>query len=109
MNATNPAPEPAPLSCPLDQDGFLTNPEAWDEATAIRLAAQDHLELSLAHWTVLHFLRRYYVERKTAPIMREVRQGTALPVAELFRLFPLGGPLMQGAKLAGLPKPSGCK
>jgi tRNA 2-thiouridine synthesizing protein E len=98
-----------PALCPsLDPDGFLIDPQSRDEALACRIAHQDGVELADAHWRVLHFLRGYYEEHQGVPRMREVLQGTGLTSSELYRLFPGGGPLMQGARIAGLPKPTGC-
>ena len=93
----------------LDQDGFLSAHQGWDEAVAAFLAHQDGLELSETHWQIIRYFRQYFVQTKTIPSMRDLRNKTGLSVSELFRLFPAGGPLMQGVKIAGLPKPSGCK
>lgn len=94
---------------PLDSDGFLTAPQDWHGEIARTLARNDGLELGEAHWKVIRFLRSHYDKAKTVPTMREVCQGTSCSTRELFALFPTGGPLMQGVKIAGLPKPTGCK
>lgn len=95
--------------CPLDSDGFLTAPQEWHAEIARTLARNDGLELDEAHWKVIRFLRSHHDKAKTVPTMREVRQGTGCSTRDLFALFPAGGPLMQGVKIAGLPKPTGCK
>lgn len=95
--------------CQLDADGFLIALKEWNEEIAQVLAEGEGLKLSETHWRVIHFLRDSYANSKTVPSMREIRQATGLSVRDLFQLFPAGGPLMQGVKIAGLPKPSGCK
>lgn len=96
-------------TCRLDSDGFLESPQEWSESIAETLAEGDGLMLADSHWQVIRFLRDHYSRRKTVPSMRDLRLATGLSVAQLFRLFPAGGPLMQAVKIAGLPKPSGCK
>lgn len=96
-------------ACSMDSDGFLASPREWREEVARTLARGDRLELTEPHWTVIRFLRRHHERANTVPTMREVREGTGYSTRELFDLFPAGGPLMQGVKIAGLPKPTGCK
>lgn len=99
----------ASVTCPLDGDGFLAQPDEWTEQAAVLLAEGDGLRLGEAHWQVIRCLRDHFDRKRTAPTMRDLRLATGLSTRELFALFPAGGPLMQGVKIAGLPKPSGCK
>lgn len=102
-------PSDAKGPCQLDADGFLTAPKEWNKQAAQVLAESEGLKLSETHWLVIRFLRDSYIKSKTVPSMRDIRESTGLSVRDLFSLFPAGGPLMQGVKIAGLPKPSGCK
>lgn len=95
--------------CRLDCDGFLSAPQQWSEQVAQALAEREGLRLRDEQWRVIRMLREHYVNTQTVPTMREVQQATGFSVRALFELFPAGGPLMQGVKIAGLPKPSGCK
>lgn len=98
----------------LDKEGFLINLNNWNEAVAIELADNDHLQLTYDHWLVINFLREFYQSYKTAPAMRilvkqmakqlGIEKGNSL---YLNQLFP-GGLLKQGSKIAGLPKPTRC-
>ena len=42
----------------LDENGNMTDPNAWDEDVARALAAQDNIELTEQHFDVLNYLRR---------------------------------------------------
>jgi len=45
----------------LDAEGFLSDPEQWNEEIARLLARNDGLqELSQDHWVVIHALREHY-------------------------------------------------
>ncbi len=97
---------------PRDAEGYLVDPEDWDETVACELAADEQLELSEAHWPVLRFMREYWQEHKVAPDVRHVvdflvrTQGMDKKSAKkhLFQLFPYGY-VKQACKIAGMQRP----
>ncbi|GAA3803321.1 TusE/DsrC/DsvC family sulfur relay protein [Cellulomonas soli] len=91
----------------VDAEGFLTDPAEWDEELADVLAAQIGLTLTDAHWKALHFLRADFAQQGETATLRRVSTLGAIPVKELFALFP-GKPAKKMAYVAGLPKPHGC-
>ncbi|MGN8245747.1 TusE/DsrC/DsvC family sulfur relay protein [Cellulomonas soli] len=91
----------------VDAEGFLTDPAEWDEELAAVLAAQIGLTLTDAHWKALRFLRADFAEQGETATLRRVSTVGAIPVKELFALFP-GKPAKKMAYVAGLPKPHGC-
>lgn len=91
----------------VDQEGFLTEPDEWDEEIAVSLAHLLSLELTDRHWTVLRFLRASHATTGETPTLRRVSAGVAMPIKELFELFPTK-PAKKMAYVAGLPKPRGC-
>ncbi len=96
-------------SLELNEEGFLVQPEAWDDEVALALAkAEENLEsLSDEHWTVIRFIRAHFLEHQTAPMVRSVCKGANVPLKRIYELFP-SGPAKGACKLAGLPKPDGC-
>jgi len=45
----------------VDEDGFMANPEEWNERVALALASTEGLtELTPDHWKVINYLRDYY-------------------------------------------------
>jgi tRNA 2-thiouridine synthesizing protein E len=93
----------------LDEDGFIQNPELWDEEVAKALAKQEEGldELTPDHWKVVNYLRSYYLEFKIAPMIRKLCKETGFPLQRIYELFP-SGPAKGACKVAGLPKPTGC-
>lgn len=93
----------------LNEDGFLVRPEEWNDRVAQALARdQEGLEaLTDEHWTVVRFIRDYYIEKQLAPMVRAVCKSTGLPLRRIYELFP-SGPAKGACKVAGLPKPDGC-
>ena len=83
----------------------------WSEAEAISLAAEENIEMTDAHWEVIHFLRGHCEENGTACSARLVlRAMTARFKREggkryLYTLFPRG-PVVQATRIAGIPLPS---
>lgn len=103
----------APLP-PLDPEGFLEDPAHWSPVVAERLAAEEAIELTPAHWEVLALLRRYYERFDSSPSMRPLvkfcRQELGADKGSslyLLTLFP-GSPAKVGARIAGLPRPEHC-
>ena len=102
------------MALTVNEEGFLLDWQAWDEATAVALAAQHEVVLTPAHWEILYFLRRYYVECQRLPNMRGFSHALRLHFGPekasslyLHRLFP-ESPLKFACKFAGLPKPPTC-
>ena len=91
----------------LDEDGFLVDPADWDEQVAEALATSEEVELTDAHWAVIHYLRQYYADFGTAPMVRKMLRDTKLSNGEMYELFP-SGPGKGACKIAGLMKPTGC-
>jgi len=98
----------------LDQYGHLLHAEQWSEALAQALAARDNIDLTAAHWQLLHFVRSYHDDYGIAPGMRllvtAVRKRLSPELASsryLYRLFP-DSPARQLSCYAGLPIPVSC-
>jgi tRNA 2-thiouridine synthesizing protein E len=92
----------------VDGDGFLQQPEVWDEGVARLFAITDGTgELTEKHWAIIKYIRQYWLENDLAPMVRKVCQNTGLRLREIYELFPMG-PAKGACKIAGLPKPDGC-
>lgn len=92
----------------VDEDGFLTDPNIWEDRVALDFcAAEGVAELTEEHWKVIRYIRGYYVEFGTAPMVRKLCKETGLSLSRIYELFP-SGPAKGACKLAGLPKPTGC-
>lgn len=95
-----------------DSEGYLIDPERWDDEIGRELAAQEKLVLTEAAWSILRFMREYWREHQVAPDVRHVLgfissdQCVDKKVAkeQLFQLFPYGY-VQQACKIAGMIKP----
>ena len=94
-------------SVDLDAEGFLTNPDQWDEELAQTLAGNIGITLTDAHWVPIRFLRKDFETQKETATLRRISTVGGIPVKELFALFP-GKPAKKMAYVSGLPKPKGC-
>lgn len=91
----------------VDDEGFMTEYDQWNEEIAKALAAQIGIELGDAHWKVINFLREDYKAQGETPMLRRVSKVADVPTKELFQLFPKK-PAKKMAYIAGVPKPQGC-
>ena len=91
----------------VDDEGFLTVYEEWDEDLGKALAAQIGIDLTAAHWKVIRFLREDFATQFATATTRRVETVGGVPVKEQFKLFPKK-PQKKMAYIAGLPKPTGC-
>ncbi|KPL82516.1 sulfur relay protein DsrC [Thermanaerothrix daxensis] len=92
----------------VDAEGFMVNPNEWNEAIAIELAKEEGIEeLTPEHWKVINFCRQSAGATGKAPTLRTITAGTGISTKELFALFPKG-PAKKVARIAGLGKPEGC-
>lgn len=92
----------------IDEDGFIQDPDAWDDAVARDLAKTEGVEnMTEDHWKVVNYLRDYYLKFGIAPMIRKLCKETGFSLKQIYDLFP-SGPAKGACKVAGLPKPTGC-
>jgi len=95
----------------LNANGFLENPEDWNEEVAKVLAEKEGLPLTDKHWDVIHYLRQEFFDnsgnqpnnRVMAKAMGQKWPGEKVNASTLFELFP-GTPSKQAGLIAGLPE-----
>jgi tRNA 2-thiouridine synthesizing protein E len=97
-----------------DSEGYLLDRRKWSMDFARALAREEGLELTPAHWEVIHFLREFEAEHGVqAQVRVMIREFTRRWGAErgsnhaLHDMFPRGGPQKQGNRLAGLLRTKG--
>ncbi len=96
----------------LDNEGYLIEPDDWNEDVAQTLADHEGITLSADHHRVLAFMRQYWSEHRIAPDARHVIEHLARQLdldkthakERLFRLFPYGY-VLQACKIAGMRRP----
>ena len=92
----------------VDEDGFLQEPDKWNEDVARDFARTEGIgELTDGHWKVINYIRGYFLQYGIAPMVRKVCKESGYKLNEVYQLFP-SGPAKGACKLAGLPKPTGC-
>lgn len=96
------------ITLDVDEDGFIQQPEKWNEEVAKALAKTEGVEeMSENHWKVVNYLRKYFLEFGVAPMIRKLCKESGFKLNEIYALFP-SGPAKGACKVAGLPKPTGC-
>ena len=105
---------PDGVTLPIDEKGYLLDPEAWSPVVARTMAGNDGIELGEDHWAVLDIFREYFAEYEIEPPMRALVKRARERLGEakgnsrsLYRLFP-DGPGTQACRYAGLPRPLSC-
>ncbi len=96
----------------VDEQGFLIEPEDWNEHVAEELASRQGIKLTDAHWAVLRFMRDFLAEHGVAADARFVFRflesqggtGSATGRERFFELFPYGY-VGQACKIAGMRQP----
>ena len=91
----------------VDDEGFMTEYEEWNEELGTTLAANIGIEMTDDHWRVVRFLRDDFKVEGVTPTLRRVTNTGGIPTKRLFQLFPKK-PAKKMAYIAGLPKPAGC-
>jgi tRNA 2-thiouridine synthesizing protein E len=92
----------------VDEDGFMAEPENWNQDVALALASTEGVgAMTESHWKVANYLRDYYKQFGIAPMIRKLCKETGFSLKEIYDLYP-SGPAKGACKVAGLPKPTGC-
>jgi len=92
----------------VDEDGFIQDPEVWNEEVAEDLAETEGVEeMSDDHWKLTRYIREYYLKFGIAPMIRKLCKDNDFSLKYIYEMFP-SGPAKGACKVAGLPKPTGC-
>jgi dissimilatory sulfite reductase related protein len=92
----------------FDKDGFMLDPNIWDEKVAAAIATEEGVEqMSDKHWGIVKFIRAYWKEHDLAPPVRLICKEVGVSVRDIYKLFT-SGPARGACRIAGLPKPDGC-
>jgi|TARA_B110001454_G_scaffold56829_2_gene55599 tRNA 2-thiouridine synthesizing protein E len=102
------------MNLDVDSDGFLLDHLQWNEQIAEKLATNEGLILTPAHWQLIHLIRQFYDEFGLSPAMRPLSKYIKINLGAdkagsiyLMQLFPQS-PAKYLAKIAGLPRPENC-
>jgi len=95
-----------------DSEGYLIDPEDWNEDIANELAREEDIELNDNYWQVLNIIRAHYGENQIIPDVRHVMKSLANEHGYdkkevkkiIFDLFPYGY-VKQACKIAGMKRP----
>jgi TusE/DsrC/DsvC family sulfur relay protein len=91
----------------VDDEGFMTDYDQWNDEVGTALAAQIGIEMTEDHWRAVKFLREDFRDQGETATIRRVSTVGGIPTKQLFQLFPKK-PAKKMAYIAGLPKPVGC-
>ncbi len=79
------------VSIEVDEDGFMQEPEKWNEEVAAALGTTEGVDdLTDDHWKVVNYLRDYYLQFGVAPMIRKLCKQTGFQLKEIYELFPSG-------------------
>jgi len=94
-----------------DEEGYLIEPQDWNDEVARQLALQEDIQLTEDHWDAIRFMREYYADHQIAPDVRHVTKHLSKRLGPdsrnaVFELFPYGY-VKQACKIAGMKRPRG--
>lgn len=103
---------PTPRSTPMagESSNAPAEFELWTEQQARKIAEEEQVELTEAHWQVIYFLRQHCREQGTSCSARLVLKAMTRQFRDqggkryLYQLFPRG-PVVQACHIAGIPLP----
>ena len=94
-----------------DEDGFLLDPDDWNEEIALHVAISEEIELTEERWNLVHMIRDYYYEHGSVPELRKILKQLKEELGPekatrkyVYALFPYGYG-QQGCKIAGMRQP----
>jgi TusE/DsrC/DsvC family sulfur relay protein len=90
----------------VNEEGYLTDFSQWDESIGEELADEQNIELSPAHWNLLHYIQDEY-KKETPLTIRKIGKSGVVDIKGFYQLFPTA-PLKTASKIAGIPKPASC-
>ena len=65
----------------VNEEGFLTDPQQWDEALGTELARLIGITMTDAHWVPIHLLRKDFEQQGETATLRRVSLQSGMPVS----------------------------
>ncbi|MBS1732107.1 MAG: TusE/DsrC/DsvC family sulfur relay protein [Bacteroidetes bacterium] len=93
-------------SITVNEEGYLTDFNQWDEKVGEALASEANISLTPRHWEVLKYLQNEQ-KNQVALSIRRVGKSGVVDIKEFYQLFPVA-PLKTATRIAGIPKPASC-
>lgn len=93
-------------SITVNEEGYLTDFNQWDEKVGEALAADANISLTPRHWEVIKYLQNEQ-KNQVALSIRRIGKSGLVDIKEFYQLFPIA-PLKTATKIAGIPKPASC-
>ena len=91
----------------VKEDGFLKEPDLWNDDVAAALAITAGVpELTAKHWKVVRYIRAHWTQFDVPPLIRKLCKQTRFKLKEIYDLFPTG-PAKGACMVAGLPDAKG--
>ncbi len=90
----------------VNEEGYLTDFNQWDEKIGEELAAEANISLTPRHWEVVKYLQNEQ-KNQVALSIRRIGKSGLVDIKEFYALFP-NAPLKTATKIAGIPKPASC-
>lgn len=73
----------------VDGDGFLVDPDLWNDEVAELFAKSDGIEeMTDKHWAVVRVIRKHFEENGNAPMVRVLCRDSGVRLKEVYELFP---------------------
>ncbi len=91
----------------VNDEGFMTNPDQWNEEIGAALAAAIDVELTDEAWKAIRFMREDFKSQGETPTIRRMTAVGGFDTKALFAMFPKK-PAKKMSYIAGVPKPKGC-
>ena len=76
------------VSIEVDEDGFMQEPEKWNEEVAAALGETEGVDtLTDDHWKVVNYLREYYMKFGVAPMIRKLCKESGFKLKEIYATY----------------------
>ncbi len=94
-----------------DNEGYLLDPQEWNESLAAQIADHEGIDLTDHHWMIIQFIRDFYESYQSVPELRKTLSHLKNVIGKeqatrkfVYHLFPYGYG-QQACKIAGMRKP----
>lgn len=88
---------------PMDEDGFIVDPNLWNQGMARAIAKIDDIgQLTPEHWSIIYYLREHRMTYGAIPPVSQICRTQGMDKHAVRRLF---GSCREAWRIAGLPHP----